>query len=110
MDKPAKKRNFTSSALLDYLRSFRVSRLKIDRRFINDVTTNPDDAAIVRATIGLAHELGIEVIAEGVETAGQRDFLVSAGCKFAQGYYFGKPMPAAAASELLRQDFQFAAV
>jgi diguanylate cyclase (GGDEF)-like protein/PAS domain S-box-containing protein len=100
----------TGYSSLDYLRSFRVSHLKIDRRFINDVTISADDAAIVRATIGLAHELGIEVIAEGVETAGQRDFLVSAGCKFAQGYYFGKPMPAAAASELLRQDFQFAAV
>jgi len=99
----------TGYSSLDYLRSFRVSRLKIDRRFINDVTTSADDAAIVRATIGLAHELGIEVIAEGVETAGQRDFLVSASCEFAQGYYFGKPMPTAAASELLRQDFQFAA-
>ena len=100
----------TGYSSLDYLRSFRVSRLKIDRRFISDVTTNADDAAIVRATIGLAHELGIEVMAEGVETAEQRDFLVSAGCKLAQGYYFGKPMPTAAASELLRQDFQFAAV
>jgi EAL domain-containing protein (putative c-di-GMP-specific phosphodiesterase class I) len=100
----------TGYSSLDYLRSFRVSRLKIDRRFISDVTVNADDAAIVRATIGLAHELGIEVIAEGVETAGQRDFLISAGCKLAQGYYFGKPMPTAAASELLRQNFQIAAV
>jgi len=100
----------TGYSSLDYLRSFRVSHLKIDRRFINDVTISADDAAIVRATIGLAHELGIEVIAEGVETAGQRDFLVSAGCELAQGHYFGKPVPAAAASELLRQDFQFAAV
>ena len=99
----------TGYSSLDYLRSFRVSRLKIDQRFISDVTTSADDAAIVRATIGLAHELGIEVIAEGVETAGQRDFLIAAGCKLAQGYYFGKPMPAAAASELLRQTFQFAA-
>jgi diguanylate cyclase (GGDEF)-like protein/PAS domain S-box-containing protein len=99
----------TGYSSLDYLRSFRGSRLKIDRRFINDVTTSSDDAAIVRATIGLAHELGIEVIAEGVETAGQRDFLVSAGCELAQGHYFGKPVPAAAASELLRQEFQFAA-
>jgi diguanylate cyclase (GGDEF)-like protein/PAS domain S-box-containing protein len=100
----------TGYSSLDYLRSFRVSRLKIDRRFIIDVTVNADDAAIVRATIGLAHELGIEVIAEGVETAGQRDFLISAGCKLAQGYYFGRPMPTAAASELLRQNFQFSAV
>ena len=96
----------TGYSSLDYLRSFRVSRLKIDRRFIDDVTTSADDAAIVRAAIGLAHELGIEVLAEGVETAGQRDFLISAGCELAQGYYFGKPMPAAAAGELLRQTFQ----
>jgi EAL domain-containing protein (putative c-di-GMP-specific phosphodiesterase class I) len=100
----------TGYSSLDYLRSFRVSRLKIDRRFINDVMTNADDAAIVRATIGLAHELGIEVMAEGVETTQQRDFLISAGCKLAQGYYFGKPMPTAAASELLRQNLQFATV
>jgi EAL domain-containing protein (putative c-di-GMP-specific phosphodiesterase class I) len=64
----------TGYSSLDYLRSFRVSRMKIDRRFINDVTTSADNAAIVRATIRLAHELGIEVMAEGVETAG-RGFL-----------------------------------
>jgi EAL domain-containing protein (putative c-di-GMP-specific phosphodiesterase class I) len=82
--------------------------LKIDRRFIYDVTTSADDATIVRATIGLAHELGIEVVAEGVETIGQRDFLIAAGCKIAQGYYLGKP--AAAASELLRGKLQIAAI
>ena len=94
----------TGYSSLDYLRSFRVARLKIDQRFIKDVTTSADDAAIVRATIGLAHELGIEVVAEGVETTGQRDFMISVGCRLAQGYIFGKPMPAAATSELLRQN------
>jgi diguanylate cyclase (GGDEF)-like protein/PAS domain S-box-containing protein len=94
----------TGYSSLDYLRSFRVARLKIDQSFIKDVTTSADDAAIVRATIGLARELGIEVVAEGVETAGQRDFLIAVGCKVAQGYYFGKPVPAAAASELLRRN------
>ena len=87
-----------------------MSRLKIDQRFIKDVTTSADGAAIVRAAIGLAYELGIEVVAEGVETAGQRDFLLTAGCKAAQGYYFGRPVPAAAASGLLRQNLQFAAL
>jgi diguanylate cyclase (GGDEF)-like protein len=100
----------TGYSSLDYLRSFRVSRIKIDQRFINDVTTSADDAAIVRATIGLAHELGIEVVAEGVETAAQRGFLIAAGCKVAQGYFFGKPVPAAAASELLRGKLQIAAI
>ena len=99
----------TGYSSLDYLRSFRVSRLKIDRRFIEDVTTNPDDATIVRATISLAHALGIMVVAEGVETAAQRDFLISAGCTLAQGYYFGRPMPVKAATALLARQPQLAA-
>jgi diguanylate cyclase (GGDEF)-like protein/PAS domain S-box-containing protein len=99
----------TGYSSLDYLRSFHVSRLKIDRRFIDDVTVNPDDATIVRATVGLAHALGIEVVAEGVETAEQRNFLISAGCEFAQGHYYGKPVPEGAASALLRQSRQLAA-
>jgi diguanylate cyclase (GGDEF)-like protein/PAS domain S-box-containing protein len=99
----------TGYSSLDYLRSFRVSRLKIDRRFIEHVTTNPEDATIVRATIGLAHALSIMVVAEGVETAEQRDFLISAGCKLAQGFYFGPPMPAKTAAALLRRHRQLAA-
>ena len=94
----------------DYLRTFRatrnVARLKIDRRFVDGVTTDSDDATIVRAIVGLASALGVEVVAEGVETAEQRDFLISAGCKFAQGYHFGKPVPAAAATAILRRIHQ----
>jgi len=93
----------TGYSSLDYLRSFRVSRLKIDRRFVSGVTTNPDDATIVRVVIGLASELGIEVVAEGVETGEQRAFLISAGCRLGQGYYFGAPMPIAAVTALLRK-------
>ena len=100
----------TGYSSLDYLRSFHFFRLKIDRRFITNVTASADNAAIVRATIGLAHELGIEVVAEGVETASQRDFLIAAGCKVAQGYYLGKPVPAAETGELLRRNLQFATV
>ena len=100
----------TGYSWLDYLRSFHVSRLKIDRRFVDDVTVYPDDATIVRATVGLAHALGIEVVAEGVETAEQRNFLISAGCELAQGDYYGKPVPESAASALLRQSRQLAAV
>jgi len=87
----------------EYLRPFRVARLKIDRRFIAGVTASSDDATIVRAIIELARALGIEVVAEGVETAEQLAFLSAAGCHVAQGHYFGKPMPAAAATALLRQ-------
>jgi diguanylate cyclase (GGDEF)-like protein/PAS domain S-box-containing protein len=93
----------TGYSSLDYLRSFRVARLKIDRRFVGGVTTNSDDATIVRVVIGLARALGVEVVAEGVETAEQRAFLTSAGCQVAQGYYFGKPMPADATTALLRR-------
>ena len=91
----------TGYSSLDYLRMFHVSRLKIDQRFIKHALVSSDDAAIVRATIGLAHALGIEVVAEGVETAGQRDFLIEAGCKIGQGYFLGRPMPAGAATALL---------
>jgi diguanylate cyclase (GGDEF)-like protein/PAS domain S-box-containing protein len=86
----------------DYLHSFRVERLKIDRRFIDAVTTHTVDATIVRAIIRLADELGIDVIAEGVETAAQRAFLIESGCRFAQGYLFGEPIPAMAATRLLQ--------
>jgi len=99
----------TGYSSLNYIRSFRVSRLKIDQQFVASVTTNADDAAIVRAVIGLAHELGIEVVAEGVETAAQREFLISANCKFAQGYLFGKPVAAAAATHLLQANLRSSA-
>jgi len=99
----------TGYSSLDYLRSFHVARLKIDRRFIEEVTSNADDAAIVRATIGLAHALGIEVMAEGVETAAQRGFLLASGCRLGQGFYFSRPLPAKAAAELLRRHRQLAA-
>jgi EAL domain-containing protein (putative c-di-GMP-specific phosphodiesterase class I) len=100
----------TGYSSLDYLRSFRVTRLKIAQRFIDNVAACADDAAIVRATIGLAHALGIEVLAEGVETAAQCDFLIAAGCKLAQGFYFGRPMPAAAAAATLRHQHHLVTV
>jgi diguanylate cyclase (GGDEF)-like protein/PAS domain S-box-containing protein len=100
----------TGYSSLGYLRAFHVSRLKIDRRFIVNAASNADDAAIVRATIGLAHALGIEVVAEGVETEEQRGFLLSAGCTLAQGHFCGRPMPAAEVSGLLRHNLQFAAI
>jgi EAL domain-containing protein (putative c-di-GMP-specific phosphodiesterase class I) len=72
------------------------------------VTSNADNGAITRATIGLAHALGIEVVAEGVETPAQRYFLLKVGRTLAQGYLYGKPMPVAQ-STLLRQHAQAAA-
>jgi len=72
------------------------------------VTTDLDDAAIVRATIRLANELGIEVLAEGVETDAQRDFLVRAGCNLAQGFLFGAPQTASAITEQLKRNLHLA--
>ena len=93
----------TGYSSLDYLRSYPVSRLKIAQQFIADVTDNPGNAAIVRATISLARELGIEFIAEGVETAAQLQFLQTAGCHNIQGFYFSVPVCADQAGELLRR-------
>lgn len=94
----------TGYSSLDYLRLFHVSRLKIDQRFVEGVTDNPDDAKIVRATIGLANALDIETVAEGVETAGQKQFLIDAGCEVAQGNLLGEPMPADRITALLRKN------
>ncbi|MDI9243923.1 EAL domain-containing protein [Marinobacter sp. CHS3-4] len=80
---------------LGYLRDFPVDLLKIDRSFITDVIDRHDDAVITRAVINLAHNLGIEVVAEGVETAEQLRFLKSHRCDLIQGYFISRPLPAA---------------
>jgi len=78
---------------LGYLRDFPVDLLKIDRSFITDVTERHDDAVITRAVINLAHNLGIQVVAEGVETEDQLSFLKNHRCNFAQGYLISRPIP-----------------
>jgi diguanylate cyclase (GGDEF)-like protein len=92
----------TGYSSLKYLTAYPVNRLKIAQELVFRVTTDSRNAAVVRAAIRLAQELGIEVIAEGVETMAQADFLVSAGCPYAQGYYFSRPVNAEQATELLR--------
>lgn len=77
---------------LSYVQQLPVAKLKIDRAFVVDVPENHRNAALVRAAVGMAHGLGLTTVAEGVETDEQRQFLVSVGCDFLQGYFFGKPM------------------
>jgi len=82
----------TGYSSLTYLRLLPLDELKIDKSFINDITTDPNDAVIVGNIISMTHELGYSVIAEGVETLEQQQLLLKQGCKHYQGYYFSKPL------------------
>ena len=93
----------TGYSSLAYLKKFPLDALKIDRAFISDIVTDPDDAAITLAVISLAHSLKLKVVAEGVETEAQLDLLALYGCDQMQGYYFSKPVPAANLESMLRE-------
>jgi EAL domain-containing protein (putative c-di-GMP-specific phosphodiesterase class I) len=93
----------TGYSSLSSLKHFPLDKLKIDRSFLQNVTNQPHDAAIIEAILTLGHGLKLQVIAEGVETLEQLNFLKSVNCNTAQGYLFSKPVPVEIATELYRQ-------
>jgi EAL domain-containing protein (putative c-di-GMP-specific phosphodiesterase class I) len=97
----------TGYSSLSYLKRFKVNKLKIDQSFVRDLSSNPEDEAIVIAIIAMAKGFGYKTIAEGVETRDQLNFLRERQCDEIQGYYFSKPVPAEVFADLLRNGGTF---
>jgi EAL domain-containing protein (putative c-di-GMP-specific phosphodiesterase class I) len=91
----------TGYSSLSSLKKLPINELKIDYSFVRDITVDKDDAAIVQTIIAMAHNLGLKVVAEGVETEEQQVFLKRHGCSLYQGYLFSKPVPLAVFERLL---------
>ena len=93
----------TGYSSLSYLKRFPLDELKVDRSFVQDITGDPDDASITRAVITMAHNLKLNVVAEGVETEGQLGLLIANGCDTVQGFYFSGPVSGDALAAMLRE-------
>jgi EAL domain-containing protein (putative c-di-GMP-specific phosphodiesterase class I) len=98
----------TGYSSLAYLKRFPIDALKIDSTFVRDITTDPEDAMITLAIIGLAHNLRLKVVAEGVETREQLDLLAADGCDEIQGYYFSVPTTAEECAKMLKENKRLA--
>ena len=83
----------TGYSSLSYLKKFDIDYLKIDKSFVDHLSTDDSDVALCEAIIVMAHKLGLKVIAEGIETEAQRQILADAGCDYGQGYLFSRPVP-----------------
>lgn len=93
----------TGYSSLSYLKRFPIDTLKIDQAFVRDIGNSPDDEAIARAIIAMAHTMGMDVVAEGVETQAHKDFMIREGCDYIQGYLLSRPVPDEELSGLLRR-------
>lgn len=93
----------TGYSSLSYLKRFPFDNLKIDKAFINDIPLGEGDVTLVLTIIAMAHNFKLKVVAEGVETQAQMDFLARNGCDEIQGYFFSRPLPALEVEQLLKK-------
>ena len=96
----------TGYSSLSYLKKLPIDTVKIDQSFVKDITTNNDDAAIAGAVVAMAHSLKLRVIAEGVETLEQIEFLRSFECDEIQGYFISRPVPTKEFEQLLSEEYE----